>query len=70
MIWDVKLYVGGKVFTESVHAVNRQDALDTAKARNPQAKVIGVNPTTRSTLWTLFVTNLSLIVLGQERMAN
>ena len=51
MIWEVKLYVGGKVFTESVHAVNRQDALDTAKARNPKAKVIGVNPTTRDTLW-------------------
>ena len=47
MIWDVKLYVGGKVFTESVHAVNRVDALDTAKARNPKAKVVGVNPTTR-----------------------
>ena len=27
MIWEVKLYVGGKVFTESVHAVNRQDAI-------------------------------------------
>ena len=50
MIWEVKLYVGGKVFTESVHAVNRQDALDTAKARNPKAKVIGVKPTTRDTL--------------------
>ena len=50
MIWDVKLYDGCKVFTQSVHAVNRQDALDTAKARNPKAKVIGVNPTTRSTL--------------------
>ena len=50
MIWEVILYVGGKVFTESVHAVNRQDALDTAKARNPKAKVIGVNPTTRDTL--------------------
>ena len=47
MIFDVKLYVGGKVFTESVRAVNRDDALDTAKARNPKAKVIGVNPTTR-----------------------
>ena len=47
MIWDVKLYVGGKVFTESVHAVNREDALDTAKARNPKARIIGVNPTTR-----------------------
>ena len=50
MILDVKLYVGGKVFTESVHAVNRQDALDTAKNRNPKAKVIGVNPTLRDTL--------------------
>ena len=47
MICDVQLYVGGKVFTESVHAVNRDDALDTAKARNPKAKVVGVNPTTR-----------------------
>ena len=28
MIWDVQLYVGGKVFIESVHAVNRDDALD------------------------------------------
>ena len=50
MIWEVKLYVGGKVFTESVHAVNRQDALDTAKARNQKAKVIGVNPKLRDTL--------------------
>ena len=50
MIWDVKLYVGGKVFTESVHAVNREDALDTSKARNPKAKVIGVNPTLRDKL--------------------
>ena len=51
MIWDVKLYVGGKVFIESVHAVNREDALLTAKNRNPTAKVIGVNPTLRDQLW-------------------
>ena len=50
MIWEVKLYVGGKVFTESVHAVNRNDAVDTAKARNPKENVIGVNPTLRDTL--------------------
>ena len=50
MIWDVKLYVGGKVFTESVHAVNREDALDTAIARNPKARVICVNPTLRDTI--------------------
>ncbi len=45
MKWDVKLYVGGKVFTESVHAVNYSDAKETALARNPKAKVISVNPT-------------------------
>ena len=50
MIWDVKLYVGGKVFTESFHSVNRNDAIDTAKNRNPKAKIIGVNPTTRETI--------------------
>ena len=44
MKWDVKLYVGGTVFTEQVQAVNRDDALKTAKARNPTAKVIGVTP--------------------------
>ena len=50
MIWDVKLYVGGKVFTESVQAVNRNDAIDTAKNRNPKAKIIGVNPTTKEAI--------------------
>ena len=50
MIWDVKLYVGGKVFTESVHAVDRNNAIDTAKNRNPHARVRGVNPTTRDKL--------------------
>ena len=44
MKWEVKLYVGGKVFTEEVQAVNNQDAKETATARNPKAKVIGVNP--------------------------
>ena len=47
MLFDVKLYVGGKLFTESVHAVNRNDAIDTAKYRNPHARVIGVNPNLR-----------------------
>ena len=47
MLFDVKLYVGGKLFTESVHAVNRNDAIDTAKTRNPHARVIGVNPNLR-----------------------
>tara|TARA_B100000686_G_scaffold160427_1_gene168029 strand:- start:330 stop:479 length:150 start_codon:yes stop_codon:yes gene_type:complete len=44
MKFDVKLYVGGQIFTESVQAVDRNKAIDTAKARNPHAKVIGVNP--------------------------
>ena len=44
MKYEVKLYVGGKVFTEEVQAANYQDAKETALARNPKAKVIGVNP--------------------------
>ena len=44
MKFEVKLYVCGKVFTESLEAVNNQDARETALARNPTAKVIGVNP--------------------------
>ena len=47
MLFDVKLYVGGKLFVESVHAVNRNEAIDTAKYRNPHAKVVGVNPNLR-----------------------
>ena len=39
----VKLYVAGKVFEEIVEAANFQDARETALARNPKAKVIGVN---------------------------
>ena len=43
--WAVKLYVAGKLFEEKVHAVNYQDAKETALARNPKAKVVSVNPT-------------------------
>ena len=43
MKWEVKLYVGGQVFTEEVRAVNMQDARETALARNPTARVISVN---------------------------
>jgi hypothetical protein len=39
---EVKLYVGGKVFTETVEATNYQIARETALARNPAAKVLGV----------------------------
>ena len=44
MKWEVKLYVGGTVFNEEVRAVNMQDAKTTALARNPTARIIGVNP--------------------------
>ena len=44
MKWNVQLYVGGQMFTENVHAVNRLDAIETAKARNPKARVISTNP--------------------------
>jgi hypothetical protein len=43
MKYIVELYVGGKVFTETVQANNQQDARQTAQARNPHAKVVGVN---------------------------
>ena len=42
MLFDVKLYVGGKLFTESVHAVNRNDAIDTAKNRNRCERAAGL----------------------------
>ncbi len=45
MKYEVKLYIGGKVFTEEVQANNNQNAKVTALARNPTAKVIGVNVT-------------------------
>ena len=40
---EVKLYVGGKVFSEVVEAVNYQDARETALARNPTARVVSGN---------------------------
>jgi hypothetical protein len=43
MKFIVDLYVGGKVFKEQVQANNQKDARETALARNPTAKVIGVN---------------------------
>ncbi len=43
MKYIVELYVAGKVFKEEVYASNPQDARETALARNPKAKVVGVN---------------------------
>ena len=40
---EVKLFVAGKVFSEEVHARDYNEARQVAKARNPNARVIGVN---------------------------
>ena len=38
----VQMYVAGRVFNEEVEARNYQQAKETALARNPTAKVMGV----------------------------
>ena len=43
MKYKVQLYVGGKVFYEEVYANDPKAARETALARNPTAKVVGVN---------------------------
>jgi hypothetical protein len=43
MKYEVKLFVGGRVFTEEVYAKDQKDARETAQVRNPTARVIGVN---------------------------
>jgi hypothetical protein len=43
MKYEVQLYIGGKVFKEEVYANSPKDARETALARNPTAKVVGVN---------------------------
>ena len=43
MMCEVKLFVAGKVFSEEVHARDYNEARQVAKARNPNARVIGVN---------------------------
>lgn len=39
---EVRLYVAGTIFTETVQARNYQEARQVALARNPNAKVMGV----------------------------
>jgi len=43
MKWLVEMYVAGRTFKEEVYAANAADARRTALARNPTAKIIGVN---------------------------
>ena len=40
---EVKLFVAGRVFSETVEAANYDDARETALARNPKATVVSVN---------------------------
>ena len=40
---EVRLYVAGTVFTETVHARDHKEAREVALARNPNARVMGVN---------------------------
>ena len=40
---DVRLFVAGTVFTETVQARDYQEARQVALARNPNARVVGVN---------------------------
>ena len=40
---EVQLFVAGQVFTETVHAVDYQEARQVALARNPNARIISVN---------------------------
>ena len=40
---EVKLYVAGTVFVETVQARNYQEAKEVAVVRNPHARVISVN---------------------------
>ena len=42
MICEVKLYVAGKVFYETVIARDYSEAKVVAKARNPNATIVGV----------------------------
>ena len=42
MKWEVKLYQGGRTFTEEVYANDYQDAKRTALARNPTVDVISI----------------------------
>ena len=42
MVCEVQLYVAGQVFTETVRAVNYQEARQVALARNPNARVVSV----------------------------
>ena len=43
MKYLVTMYQGGRTFTEEVYANDVKAAKETAKVRNPTAKVVGVN---------------------------
>lgn len=43
MKYIVELYVGGTTFKEEVYATDTRQARQVALARNPNAKIVGVN---------------------------
>jgi len=45
--YELTYYVGGRSYKEYVFAGNRQDAITTGNARNPNAKLISTNPVCR-----------------------
>ena len=43
MVCEVKLYVAGQTFYETVRTANYDEAKEVALARNPNARIISVN---------------------------
>ena len=85
MQWDVKLYVGGKVFDESVQAVNRDHEIDTAKADritkgafditsfswNPNGKNIVFSQSLEPTFNSRFISgDISLVNVKSKKLTN
>jgi hypothetical protein len=47
MIYEIKMYQGGKTFIETVHANDVKSAKETAQVRNPHCRIVGANPVLR-----------------------
>lgn len=43
MKYKVQMWMGGRIFIEEVYANDAQEARQTAKARNPFARVVSIN---------------------------
>lgn len=42
-MWEVRMFSGGRTFVEIVYGGSAADAVESARARNPNATVLGVN---------------------------